>query len=65
MYDGKTGEKTGELGSPAHKGSVMCVAWSPDGKQLLSVSADKTAKLWNVEANEAQTYAYSLTWALL
>ncbi|KNC78405.1 hypothetical protein SARC_09164 [Sphaeroforma arctica JP610] len=47
-YDGKSGEKQGEVGSTAHKGSVMCVSWSPDGSELLSVSADRTAKIWKV-----------------
>lgn len=56
VYDGKTGEKKSELGSPAHKGTVMAVCWGPDSKQLLSVSADKTSKLWNVESGECETY---------
>merc|ERR1711911_433646 len=38
----------GELGSPAHKGGVYAVSWSPDGKQLLTASGDKTCKIWNV-----------------
>eukprot|EP00127_Corallochytrium_limacisporum_P003952 Clim_evm1s156 gene=Clim_evmTU1s156 len=54
-YDGKTGEKTGEIGSPAHKGSVMGLSFSADGKQLLSGSADKTAKIWDVESGECKT----------
>eukprot|EP01134_Creolimax_fragrantissima_P003697 CFRG3697T1 len=47
-YDGKTGQKTGEIGNPAHSGSVMSLAWSPDSSELLSVSADKTAIIWKV-----------------
>lgn len=42
----------GEVGSPAHAGGVYGVAWSPDGKQLLTTSGDKTAKLWDVETRE-------------
>uniref|UniRef100_A0A646QD15 Actin-interacting protein 1 n=1 Tax=Hemiscolopendra marginata TaxID=943146 RepID=A0A646QD15_9MYRI len=48
LYDGKSSDKIAELGSPAHKGGVYGVAWSPDNKQLLSVSGDKTCKLWDV-----------------
>lgn len=40
------------MGSPAHSGGVYGVAWSPDGKQLLTASGDKTAKLWDVETRQ-------------
>ena len=47
LYDGKTGEKVAEL--PAeHKGGVYSLAWSPDSKTLLTVSADKSAIFWDV-----------------
>ncbi|KAI0228243.1 Actin-interacting protein 1 [Lamellibrachia satsuma] len=50
IYDGKSGEKIGQLGelSPAHKGGIYGVSFSPDSKQVLTVSADKTAKIWDV-----------------
>ena len=48
IYDGKTSELIGELGSPAHKGGVYAVAWSPDSKSLLTASGDKTCRLWDV-----------------
>src|SRR5438874_1251957 len=32
-----------------HKGSVMGLAFSPDGKTLASSSRDKTIKLWDVQ----------------
>ncbi|XP_052179853.1 actin-interacting protein 1-2 [Diospyros lotus] len=49
LYDGKTGEKIGELSSEdGHKGSIYAVSWSPDSKQVLTVSADKTAKIWEI-----------------
>jgi len=48
IYDGKSSDLVGELGSPAHKGGVYAVSWSPDGKQLLTASGDKTCKIWNV-----------------
>jgi len=52
IYDGKTGELLGEMNEPAgriHKGGVYGMAWSPDSKKLLTCSADKTAKIWNME----------------
>eukprot|EP00123_Amoebidium_parasiticum_P017958 comp24046_c0_seq1/m.43132 comp24046_c0_seq1/g.43132 ORF comp24046_c0_seq1/g.43132 comp24046_c0_seq1/m.43132 type:complete len:600 (-) comp24046_c0_seq1:168-1967(-) len=63
LYDGKTGEKKGQIGEPAHKGSVMGLAWSPDSKQLLTASADKTVKLWNIEspATCATTFTFGDT----
>ncbi|WOL02858.1 actin-interacting protein 1-2 [Canna indica] len=49
IYDGKTGEKIGELSTAdGHKGSIYAVNWSPDSKQVLTVSADKTAKVWDI-----------------
>ncbi|CAH1109792.1 unnamed protein product [Psylliodes chrysocephalus] len=52
LYDGTSSDLVGEIGSPAHAGGVYGVAWSPDGKQLLSASGDKTAKLWDVETRQ-------------
>lgn len=35
FYDGKSGEKIGELASEdGHKGTIYAVSWSPDGKQV-------------------------------
>ncbi|KAG6496431.1 hypothetical protein ZIOFF_044298 [Zingiber officinale] len=35
IYDGKTGEKIGELSAEdGHKGSIYTLSWSPDGKQV-------------------------------
>ncbi|XP_059640032.1 actin-interacting protein 1-2 [Cornus florida] len=49
LYDGKTGEKIGELSAEdGHKGSIYAVSWSPDSKQVLTVSADKSAKVWDI-----------------
>lgn len=52
IYDGNNYNLVGEVGSPAHAGGVYAVAWSPDGKQLLTTSGDKTAKLWDVETRQ-------------
>lgn len=52
LYDGSSSDLVGEIGSPAHGGGVYGVAWSPDGKQLLTASGDKTAKLWDVESRQ-------------
>jgi len=49
VYDGKTGEKVGELGDPAHKGGIYGVSFSSNSLEVLTVSADKTAKIWNME----------------
>ncbi|GAB1607841.1 actin-interacting protein 1-like [Argonauta hians] len=52
VYDGKTGEQVGELGPPAHKGGIYAIAFSPDSAQVLTVSGDKTAKIWNADSYE-------------
>ncbi|MFN0215541.1 MAG: WD40 repeat domain-containing protein, partial [Saprospiraceae bacterium] len=40
-----------------HASSVRSVAFSPDGKQVLTGSYDKTAKLWNLSGRELQTFS--------
>ncbi|XP_026738812.1 actin-interacting protein 1-like [Trichoplusia ni] len=55
LFDGATSELKGEIGSPAHKGGVYGIAWSPDGKQLLSCSGDKTCAIWDVETLQRTT----------
>jgi len=50
VYDGKTADKIGELSETnGHQGGIYGVAWSPDSKRILTVSADKTAKIWNMD----------------
>lgn len=48
LHDGKTSEFVGEIGSPAHKGGIYSLAFSPGSDKLISVSGDKTARLWDV-----------------
>ena len=60
VFDGKSGDKIGELGSPAHTGGIYSLAWDPTSKMILTVSGDKTAKLWNVESNTLVRYASNL-----
>ncbi|OMO88087.1 hypothetical protein COLO4_20464 [Corchorus olitorius] len=49
MYDAKTGETIGELSNEdGHTGSIYAVSWSDDSKHVLTVSADKTAKIWDI-----------------
>ncbi|XP_064599768.1 WD repeat-containing protein 1-like [Liolophura sinensis] len=52
VYDGKSGERVGELGSPAHKGGIYAVSFSPDSSQVLTASGDKSAKIFDVASGE-------------
>jgi WD repeat-containing protein 1 (actin-interacting protein 1) len=49
LYDGKTGEPTQEV-VDAHAGSIYSAAFSADSTKLLTTSADKTGKLWDVSS---------------
>lgn len=55
IYDGKTGERTGELGPPAHKGGIYAISFSSDSQKLLTVSGDKTAKIWDIPTSSVVT----------
>ena len=33
-----------------HSGSVLSVSFSPDGKRIVSGSADKTVKIWDISS---------------
>ena len=46
IWDARTGELLEKLGG--HKGSVDSVAFTPNGRGLVSGSWDKTVKYWDV-----------------
>lgn len=59
LYDGKNGDVVDTF-PIAHAGSIYSVCWSPDGTQVLTASADKTVKCWNVaERKEVQTFTFA------
>ena len=41
-----------------HGGSIKCVAWSPDGKKLVTASSDHTARVWNAFSGECESILY-------
>lgn len=56
IYDGKDGTVVSCLGGEkAHSMGVTSLSWGPTATQLLTVSSDRTAKLWDVEANQCVT----------
>lgn len=60
LYDGKTGDKVGDLagGADAHGLGIYGSSWSPDSKRVLTVSADKTAKIWDADGKLLQTFVF-------
>ena len=48
LWDARTGASIGDLKD--HLGDITSLAFSPDGKQLASVSADRTGRVWDVAA---------------
>eukprot|EP00041_Stephanoeca_diplocostata_P039700 m.1637506 g.1637506 ORF g.1637506 m.1637506 type:complete len:600 (-) comp25916_c0_seq1:304-2103(-) len=57
LYDGKEGTFKSALNggsATAHTGGIYGCSWADNG-HLLTCSADKTVKLWDVEANKAVT----------
>ncbi|KAG5176156.1 66 kDa stress protein [Tribonema minus] len=53
IYDGTTGEPVHELGA-AHTGSIFGLSWCPDSNHLVTASADKTCRLWNVDSKAVE-----------
>jgi WD40 repeat protein len=46
LWDAATGTRVASLAG--HRGKVMCLAFSPDGKRLASGSHDRDVRLWDV-----------------
>lgn len=56
IYEGKTGEKIGELSAQdGHQGSIYAVSWSPDGKQVTTLY-----KWWTTCVSNFQCMPYQL-----
>ncbi len=47
LWDATSGQKLRQL--DGHQNQILTVAWSPDGKSLVSGSADGTARTWDAE----------------
>lgn len=54
VYDGMTGDDVAEMADDenGHKGSIFAVSWDPTSKFLLTSSADKTVKVWDVASSK-------------
>lgn len=50
IWNAWTGKKEATL--PGHNNFVNSIAYSPNGKRILSASNDKTIKIWNVRTGE-------------
>ncbi|XP_021371130.1 WD repeat-containing protein 1-B-like, partial [Mizuhopecten yessoensis] len=55
VFDGKTGDTLGELGDPAHNMGIYALSFNGDGKRVMTASADKTCKIWDVETRTCVT----------
>ena len=55
LYDLKTGRRRTMSG---HKAPVLCLAFSADGKTLVSGGMDQTAKLWDVQTGREKASGF-------
>eukprot|EP01155_Anaeramoeba_flamelloides_P000774 Anaeramoba_flamelloidesa1053595_706.p1 GENE.a1053595_706~~a1053595_706.p1 ORF type:complete len:617 (+),score=98.11 a1053595_706:34-1851(+) len=57
LYNGKEGTLVKEISDNenGHKGGIYSLSWSPDSTQVLTASADKTCKLWDIETSKVVT----------
>lgn len=51
IFDAETGKAVGEP-FYGHTNSVLSVAYSPDGRRIVSSSADSTVRVWDAETGE-------------
>ncbi|OAF65581.1 Actin-interacting protein 1, partial [Intoshia linei] len=52
IFDVKTAEHIGEF-EQTHKGGIYGIDYNADGTKLVSFSADKTVKLWDIETKKS------------
>lgn len=52
IFNGESGAKEGEFGNPTHKGGIYGLAFSGNGQHIVTVSGDKTAKIWEVASRQ-------------
>jgi WD40 repeat protein len=58
VFEGKDGGKTGELAGEkdgGHTGGIYAVSWNKAGDKVLTASADKTAKIFDVTTGKCTT----------
>eukprot|EP01041_Mallomonas_annulata_P005977 gene5977-12054_t len=59
FYDGSTGQPTTSIEN-AHNGSIYSVAWNSTSTKIITASADKFIKLWNISTLECEcTFSFS------
>ena len=54
LFDAKTGDKVGVL--EGHTGAIFACSWSPDGTKIMTSSADKTVRVWDIATQANTTY---------
>jgi WD repeat-containing protein 1 (actin-interacting protein 1) len=65
VFDGVTAEKIGKLDpTTIHSGSIYSCSWSSDSKKLVTSSADKTLKLWDLSTAESGVYKCEATFSI-